>query len=334
MSKRCMIAALAMSALVAGGCGASEESTPASNADGAAAKSAQDLTIGVSNLGFGFPFPAAISQGMKEEAASLGVEIVELDAKGDANKQANDVQDLIAQKPDGVIINPVDGGVAIGMVKQLKAADIPVAAVNSQVGDPKKVAATYVHPDLVAWIGQDEVEAGAVAGEMAARALPSGGKIAVVEGAAGFSAVKLRLDGFKKGLGDAVDSFEIVASQPGDWVQDKSEAACQNMLASHPEIELIYAEADDMAVGCQKALDAKGSKAKVIGIGGSKLAVQDITSGKLYGTVCYKPIETGKIALRTLVNHLTGEQPKQAEFVPLPAPATTKDTAGDCPGEW
>ncbi|MER6005482.1 hypothetical protein ABT120_43535 [Nonomuraea angiospora] len=69
----------------------------------------KEYTIGVSNLGLSFPFPAAIGKGAKEEAARLGVRIVELDAQGKADKQSNDVQDLIAQQPDGVLMLPVIG---------------------------------------------------------------------------------------------------------------------------------------------------------------------------------------------------------------------------------
>lgn len=318
------------------GCGASNDASSGKGGSGdkqAAVKPAKGLTIGVSDIGLSFPFPAAISQGIKQEASKMGVKIVELDPKNDTNKQSNDIQDLISQKVDGVVFNPVDGGVGVGMVKRLKAAGIPVVAVNSQVGDPKKVGPTYVDPDLVAWVAQDEVESGAVAGKLAAQQFPNGAKTAVVEGQAGFSAVKLRLDGFKKGLGDA-SKFPIVASQPGDWVQDKSEAACKNMLAAKPDIQLFYAEADDMAVGCQRAVQSAGSKAKVIGIGGSKLAVQAIGAGKLFGTVCFKPVETGQIALRTLVDHLTGKATKSASFVPLPATATTTANATACPGQW
>jgi ABC-type sugar transport system substrate-binding protein len=320
--------------LVTAGCGASEDEPDAGQAD-AQAKQAHDLTIGVSNLGLSFPFPAAISKGIKAEAQKLGVKVVELDAKGDTNKQADDVQDLIAQKPDGILLLPLDSGVAQGLVSSISGAGIPVVAVASQVGDPKTVeTGREVFPKLDAIVTQDEVAAGAKAGELATKLLPSGGKVAVVEGQAGFAEVRTRMTGFKKALDDSGQNFDIVASQPGDWLPDKGEAACQNMLAANPGIGLVYAQADDMAAGCAKAVKAADSDAKIIGIGGNKLVINDIKRGDVAGTVCYKPEDMGALAIRTIVQDLTGEKPLDQEFISYDTPAITQSNVDDCTPQW
>lgn len=320
--------------LVTAGCGASEEES-GGDEPAQQGKQAEDLTIGVSNLGLSFPFPAAISKGINAEAERLGVRVVELDAKGDTNKQADDVQDLIAQKPDGILLLPVDSGVAQGLANQIANAQIPVVAVASQVGDPKTVeTGREVFPKLQAIVTQDEVAAGAKAGELATKLLPDGGTVAVVEGQAGFAEVRTRMTGFKKVLDESGKDFEIVASQPGDWLPDKGEAACQNMLAGNPGIELFYAQADDMAAGCAKAVKGAGSDAKVIGIGGNKLVINDIKQGDVAGTVCYLPEDMGALALRTIVQHLTGERQLQQEFITYDTPAITRENVDDCTPQW
>ena len=303
----------------------------ANSADGGGAK---QYTIGVSNLGLSFPFPAAIGKGIKEEADRLGVRIVELDAQGKADKQSNDVQDLIAQQPDGVLLLPVDSGVAQGLADRLKAAEIPTVAVASQVGDPKQRQLKDVYPGLVALVTQDEYAAGGKAGEIAADVVPGGGKMAIVEGQAGFAEVVQRYQEFPKAAAAKGATYEVVARQPGDWVQDKAQSACQNMLSSHPDTQLFYAESDDMAVGCAKAVQAAGSKAKIVGIGGSKLGVDAVKSGTIAGTVCYKPEDLGRLALTTLYKHLTGEKKQDAAFITYDTPAITKDNVDDCVPQW
>jgi len=279
-------------ALLVAGCGASDEDEGATA--GEARKRPSDLTIGVSNLGLSFPFPAAISKGIKAEAERLGVKVVELDAKGDTNRQANTVQDLIAQKPDGILLLPLDSAVAQGLVRQIEQAGIPAMAVASLVGDPKAVeTGKEVFRGLEAVVTQDEVAAGARAGEIVRDMLPNGGKIAVVEGQAGFAEVRTRLSGFKQVLDESGEDYEIVASQPGDWLPDKGEAACQNMLAANPDIDVFYAQADDMAAGCARAVKAARSDAKVVGIGGNRVVIDDIRQGDVAGTVCYKPMFSG-----------------------------------------
>ncbi|GAA5071797.1 ribose transport system substrate-binding protein [Thermocatellispora tengchongensis] len=321
-----LVAAIAIGATACGGSGGDS----AQAGDGGK----KEYTIGVSNLGLSFPFPAAIGKGIKDEAARLGVKIVELDAQGKADKQSNDIQDLMAQQPDGVLMLPVDSGVAQGLADRLKAAGIPTVAVASQVGDPKTRPLKDVYPGLVALVTQDEYAAGGKAGEIAAQVLPGGGKIAVVEGAAGFAEVVNRWQEFPKAAEAKGATFEVVARQPGDWVQDKAQSACQNMLAANPDIQLFYAQSDDMSVGCAKAVKSAGSKAKVIGIGGSKLGIDAVKSGDVSGTVCFKPEDLGKLALDTLYKHLTGEKKQNAAFVTYDTPPITKDNVADCTPQW
>lgn len=320
-------------ALLVTGCGQADEQGEQAGGDKVAANK-EDLTVGVSNLGLSFPFPAAISQGIKDKASELGVEVVEFDAQGKAEKQSNDVQDLIGQSPDGVLLLPVDSGVAAGLVDQLEAAGIPTVAVASQVGDPKTRDIDDVYPGLVALVTQAEVDAGRKAGELALQAVPDGGKMAVVEGAAGFAEVQTRFEEFLAPAEEAGVEFDVVARQPGDWVPDKAQSACQNMLASNPDIDLFYAQSDDMAVGCAKAVKAADSDAAVVGIGGSKLGIDAVKSGEVYGTVCYKPEDMGQLAMQVLYDHLTGAKKYDAEFVTYETPAISKENVEECQPQW
>jgi ABC-type sugar transport system substrate-binding protein len=101
------------------------------------------LVVGVSNLAVSFPFPASIGEGIKEEAKKHGVKMVQTDVQGDVNKQTNDVQRLIAQQVDGIILLPVDSGVATRMVDNINDASIPVISVVSQVGEDGKLPDVY-----------------------------------------------------------------------------------------------------------------------------------------------------------------------------------------------
>lgn len=302
----------------------------------ASAADAKDLTFGISTIGMSYPFIASIDTGFRDAAKEKNVAVVSLDAKGDIQKQANDLQDLMGQKVDGIAFTPLDALVAQGWVDRISAAGIPSIAVSSQVGDPAKHEAKDVYPKLTALTTQDEVAAGRSAGKLAAGLLPPGKpvKIAVIEGRSGFAEVRQRLDGFKQGLDQAGVKYTIVASQPADWTSEKAENVCQNIVQSNPDVDLYFNEADDMVVGCAKAVHAAGSDAKLIGMGGSKLAMAMLKAGKIDGTVCYKPYDLGKIAFNLLYDQVTGKQTRQAAFVPYDTPAITKDNQADCVPQW
>ncbi|MEW9516131.1 sugar ABC transporter substrate-binding protein [Streptomyces tubercidicus] len=325
-----VVAALTCATLTA--CTSTSGSPSNSNGSGTSKKK---VTVAVSNLGLNYPFPAAISKGIKQKAAELGVTIVaEADAQGKADKQSADVQDIIAQRPDGALLLPVDSSMATRLADKLKGAGISTVAVASQVGDPKTRKPQDVYPALAALVSQNEEDAGAKAGQLALKALPRGGKMAIVEGAAGFAENTTRVAKFKDAAKAAGVKFDVVASQPGDWVMNKAEATCQNMLQAHSDIKLFYALSDDMAAGCAKAVKASSQHAVVIGIGGSKLGVNAIKDGLIYGTVCYKPQDMGKLALQTLYDSLSGTSPKKPPFVTYKTPAITAANLADCTPQW
>ena len=302
----------------------------------AATAQAKPVTVGFSSVGLSFPFASAIAVGFQNAAKAAGATAVVLDSKGNIQKQANDIDDLIAQKLDGIAIMPQDSTVAQGWADRVAAANIPVVGVASEIGDPAKRPIKQVYEKLTALVTQDEIVAGSRAGALAATLLPKDreAKIAIVEGAAGYAEVRQRTQGFEEGLKKAGVKYRIVASQPGDWTAEKGESTCQNILASNPDVDLFFNQSDDMVVGCGRAVRAAGSKAKLIGMGGSKLAINAIKVGDIDGTICYKPEEIGKLSFDALFNAITKKSAQKAAFVAYDTPAITKANLAQCVPQW
>jgi ribose transport system substrate-binding protein len=292
--------------------------------------------FGLSTVGLSFPFAAAIAKGFAEAAARAGAQAVVLDARGDVQKQANDVQDLMQQKVAGLAVMPLDSVVAQGWVDRSASAGLPTVAVAAIVGDPHTRRINDVYPKLSALVSQDEVAAGAAAGRLSLGLLPKDhvAKVAIIEGAAGFPEVEQRARGFQQALDAAGARYRIAASQPGNWTSEKGEAACQNILAGQPDIDLFFNEADDMVVGCARAVRSAGSKARLVGIGGSKLAIASIKAGAVDGTVCFKPEALGDLAFNVLHDVASGRRPHHAEFLTYPIPAVTRANVDECVGQW
>jgi len=290
---------------------------------------------GLSTVGLSYPFAAAIAKGFREAALAAGAQPVVLDAQGAVQNQANDIDDLVAQGVAGIAIMPLDSVVAQGWVERVNRTGTPVAAVAALVGDPATRSVEDVYPGLVALASQDEVAAGRTAGTLAARLLPAGGvaQVAIVEGAAGFPEVEQRARGFRQGLDAAGARYRIVAAQPGNWTSEGGEAACQNMLAARPDIDLFFNQADDMVIGCARAVRAAGSGARLIGVGGSKLAVASIKAGAVDGTVCFKPEALGALAFTALHDAARGEAGGE-RFRTYPIPAVTRANVEECVGQW
>lgn len=294
------------------------------------------LRFGLSSAGLSYPFAAAIAQGFQQQAARAGVEAVVLDAQGKVQKQANDLDDLLSERVAGIVLMPLDSVIAQSWVDRAAAVGVPVVAVGSQVGDPNSRPLHEVYPRLTALVTQDEVVAGREAGELALTLLPRDrvARIAIIEGAPGFPEVLQRAEGFRQALDAAHARYRIVASQPGNWTADDADTACQNILAAHPDVDLFFNEADDMAVGCARAVRSAGSHAGLIGIGGSRLAIVSLEAGRIDGTVCYEPRELGALAFDALYGEVMGHKPLHAAFMTYRTPGITRANVSTCPGQW
>jgi len=316
---------------VAAFCAASLAACNTESTNASASSGSKTVTIGLANQQMSVTFPAAIAKGARDEAKKLGVKLIVLDSQGDQAKQSSQVQDLVGQKVDGIILVPLSPGPAQAMVDQADAAGVAVGTAHGYVGANQDVKTPYEKLKYV--IDEDEAGAGATAGKMAVEAVPGGGEVAVITGAAGFVENKTRVQEFEKALTDK-GGFKIVANQPGDWTKEGGQSACQNILAAHPKVSLFYAISDDMAVGCAAATKAGGSNAKIIGVGGSAGGIDAIKAGTVYGTVCYKPFTEGQMAVKAMVDSLKGKLSGTPKTTFYDTPGVTKDNVDSCQPQW
>jgi ribose transport system substrate-binding protein len=331
MSTAAIVATLACAAAALSGCSSEQTTSQSASPSGAGKKTT--YTFGLANQQESVTFPASLAKGAKAKAAELGVKIVDLDSQGDQTKQASQVQDLIAQKVNGIVLVPLSPGPAQALADQAAAAGIPIGTAHGYVGANQDVNTPYSKLKFV--IDENGLGAGATAGAMALKAIPDGGKVAVISGAAGFVENTTWVTKFKSALASAgAGKYKIVATQPGDWTKEKGQSACQNILAATPDIKLFYALSDDMAAGCASAVKSAGSKAKIIGLGGAADGIAAIKSGAIYGTVCYKPYDEGALAVQMMYDAVTGKLTGPPKTTFYNTPGITAANVDSCKPQW
>ena len=72
--------------------------------------------------------------------------------------------------------------------------------------------------------------------------------------------------------------------------------------------------------------------ARLVGIGGSRLAVVSLQAGRIDGTVCYEPRELGALAFDALYGDVTGRKPLHAAFITYSTPGITRTNVERVPG--
>lgn len=279
-----------------------------------AGASGDKITLALSTLNN--PFFVEVRNGAQAEAKKRGVQLDVVDAQNDSAQQANQLQTAATGSTKAVIINPVDSDAAGSSVTALNKADIPVVAVDRTVNGA----------DVASFIASDNVAGGEQAAADLAKAIGGKGTILVLQGQAGTSASRDRGKGFEEGLAK-YPNIKVVGEQTANFDRATALDVTTNLLQAHPDVNGIFAENDEMALGAIKALGSKaGSSVKVVGFDGEADGIKAIEDGTLAATVAQQPAKLGALAVDQAVAAIKG---KAKKTVQVPVVTVTKSNVSD-----
>ncbi|MFD5495580.1 substrate-binding domain-containing protein [Streptomyces sp. NPDC127091] len=286
--------------------------------NGSSEAKAQKVGLSVSTLNN--PFFVQIREGAQAEARKQGLDLTVTDAQNDASQQANQLQNFTSGGLDAIIVNPVDSDAAGPAVRSANKSDIPVVAVDRGVNKA----------ETSALVASDNVAGGRQGAEALAEKLGGEGTIVILQGQAGTSASRERGSGFAEGLKE-YPGIKVVAKQPADFDRTKGLDVMTNLLQAHPDIDGVFAENDEMALGAIKALGSKAGKSvQVVGFDGTPDGLKAVEQGTLYASVAQQPRELGRIAVDNALRAAEGK--KIDETVMVPVKVVTKENVAEFSG--
>lgn len=275
-----------------------KDSSTGSNADGS-----KKLVIGFSQVGAESDWRVAETKSIKDEAAARGAELKFSDAQGKAENQIAAIRSFIAQGVDAIILAPKVGTGWEPVLKEAKAANIPVILVDRGI--------TVEDPSLyVTLIASDFVAEGKMAAEWLAKKTGGNAQIIELEGSPGADPAIDRKKGFAEGIA-AFPGMQILASQSGDFETGKGKQVAETLLQQHGDkVTAIYAHNDNMALGAIEAIKGAGKKPGtdilVVSIDGVRSAFDAMVAGELNATVECNPL-LGPAAFDAIEKTLAGE---------------------------
>ncbi|MFJ1646184.1 substrate-binding domain-containing protein [Streptomyces sp. NPDC088258] len=263
--------------------------------------------LGMSVSTLNNPFFVQLKTGAQAEAKARGVELTVTDAQNDASQQANQIENFTSEALSSVIVNPVDSDAAGPSVRAANRADIPVIAADRGVNEA----------DVATLVASDNVAGGEQAARALAGKLGGKGRIVILQGTAGTSASRERGAGFARGIA-AYPGIEVVAKQPADFDRTKGLDVMTNMLQAGGEVNGVFAENDEMALGAVKALGARaGRSVQVVGFDGTPDGLKAVGAGTLYASVAQQPRELGRLAVRNAIEAAGGRRTEATVKVPV-----------------
>lgn len=268
-------------------------------------KAAKDLKLGVSISTTNNPYFVAMRDGLDKFAGEKKVSLKVADAQDDAARQADDIQNFISQNVDAILINPVDSKAVVSSIKAANSANIPVILIDrgSEGGD------------VLTTVASDNVEAGKMAAEFVVKELGEKAKAFELSGVPGASATVDRGKGFNK---IAKTKLDILSSQSANFDRAKALNTAQNMIQGHKDVQVIFAQNDEMALGAAQAVKSAGLKdILIVGIDGQPDAHDAIKNGDITATIAQQPAKMGEIAIQAAIDHYQGKKVKKTTVSPI-----------------
>jgi len=251
------------------------------------------IVVGFSQVGAESDWRVANTKSMRETFSEAnGYKLLLKDAQQKQENQISAIREFITQKVDYIVFAPVSETGWDDVLKEAKAADIPVIIVDRMIETSDDSLYTC-------WVGSDFRKEGDTAVEWMENKFKGASSLKIVhlQGSMGSSAQIGRTDGLQAGV-DRNSGWEIVHRDSGDFTQVKGKEVMEYFLKQYGSFDVIYCENDNMAYGAIEALDAAN---KPYGInGGITIISFDATNAGLEATL------SGKISYNVECNPLHG----------------------------
>jgi inositol transport system substrate-binding protein len=279
--------------------------------------------VGSTLLSLQYPFLIKLSNAMASEATERGIDLVSLDPRQNVATELNQVESLIARKVDLIVMIPVDQNTSQIAARRINEAGIPLVLLNTKLADNFLPSGGK----YVTYIGSDDTEAGKIEGQYLVDKLPQGGNVVYLVGQYGGASTERRKSGFESVIKDH-PNIMVVAELQGHGSQAGGKANMESVLRKFgkDQLKAVVAQNDEMAIGALSAIQAADRSREftvLIGIDGSKIALDAILAGTLSATVFQDAVGQGTQAADVAGKILAG-QTVQPEFL-IPFKLVTKE---------
>lgn len=244
---------------------------------------------------------------MREVMLHDNVEVEIRSADDNSAKQIDDLDYFVNNGFDLIAVAPNEANALTPKIKQIYESGIPVIVYDRDINGPY----------FTAFQGADNYEIGRMAAAYVANLTSDSPKIIEITGLPGSTPTEGRSNGFRN-MADSL-GYSIIARASGNWNETGASHVADSMITRFPEVNVIYAHNDRMALGAREVADSLGrGDIKIIGIDAApRIGVQAVSDGKIDATFLY-PTQ-GHLLMKTALAILQGEQFEKMRILPSPA---------------
>ena len=220
------------------------------------------------------------------------------DASGDAGIEQNLVENLILQGVDGIMLQLVNPETSRAIDDLAKQSNIPILYFNHRPTGLEEGAYSYV--------GLNERRVGELQAEAALKVRNSGNAVILI-GPLGTEAAEDRTKGVKDKIVNS--GIKILREQSAAWYRDRALTIVENWITSGLNIDFVFSNNDDMAIGAIQGLEASGKvmgtnkgEIMVFGVDATPDGMNLVNDGKMYATIKQDTMVQASEALDSMID--------------------------------
>ncbi len=267
----------------------------------------------------GNPYWQAIKEGIEDAGHKAGINAVVMSPINDQAKEEhlNLCQAAISQKPKIIVMGAATTAIGIECFREAQKEGIKVADIDATVSIEQAKRAGV---DLSFTIGADNILIGKRAAQfVTTHKKRNAPKILILEGVVGSPPSTDRVAGFKEEIKKILPSAQIVNSISAEWDRLRGLNITADTLTRTPDLDVVFAANDVMALGAVEAVRAAGKtdQVMIIGVDGVPDARKAIKAGRMTASITQLPYLIGKRSVEKAVATVQGKPGERTERAPL-----------------
>jgi ribose transport system substrate-binding protein len=277
------------------------------------------------------PYTTAYTRGMKQIADAYGIELKTLTAgNADVNIQSQQVDQVINERPDLVILFPVDAKSVVPMLRKLNQAGIPVIASNLIPVDSGM-------PYVLTWTGPDDWgQFRMLAGEFAKRMNYEGG-YCIVQHMPGGSPYFSRTFSVITELKKIAPKMKLLEKQTTKLEAEKTMQVVSDWLTKYKDELKGIVSADDSGaqIGINQACKTAGREDVIrVAAGNSKVGMDFIKAAALHAITYQSAEADGALPMKIAADWFCGKEITRPVYYLPKHVITSKDVDQYLPAQW
>lgn len=275
------------------------------------------------------PWTTACTTGAQKVADAYSMDLKIQSPNWDLAVQNQMIDQAINERPDMILLIPLDAKTALQQARKINKAGIPLIMFNTL---PEAKAMDYA----IAWTGPDDFGQFRKLSRLWADALGKEGGVAYVQHAPGGSPYFARYWGPRSELAGYAPNIKTLDAQAPGFEADKTMQLVSDWLTRFGDELVGICAADDsaQALGIIEALKKAGREdIIVIAAGNSKVGMDLVKEGSLYA-ITYQTAEgDGALAVKTAADWFNGKAIPAITNIPQHM-ITAADVADFYPPQW